>query len=461
MELIMNDQVGQYNVPYWPIHYNEVGQLRGQVGEEQLSHEMRVQTITDLFIFAHGWNNNVETAQLLYDRYFALLTNIFSSHQTTNAAPLRIGTMGIFWPAQDLVYCRPLKRIFDPAADIETLKPSWDFLPILQSMATEQPQQEALDGLAQLLTTHQLTNSILPLDRIQALLLQVVAASNTSNSPEEDIDVLSLQGEPSAVFEGLAVEAMAASPEAAALRNEAAAFSLPNSTALLGIGAALDRLYFWLNKKRSGVVGEKGLGVLITHFAELVPNLRVHLLGHSLGARLVCFSLRARHSRIQGHKPVKSVLLLQGAFAHAAFAETLPFDTSRSGALYGIAEHVDGPLIATHSKYDVVLKNAYSLSQWIRRQDEAAISDTLRQTVLQDNTRFDAIGYVGFHGDNVKTRIIAPTRNQYKLVPPYSFEVGHFLNINADALITNHSDIVHPELAWLALAAAGCVPSNN
>src|SRR5262249_11009016 len=46
-------------------------------------------------------------------------------------------------------------------------------------------------------------------------------------------------------------------------------------------------------KKRAGVVGSKGLGPLLAalHGPSQSPNTRVHLMGHSFGARLVSYAL--------------------------------------------------------------------------------------------------------------------------------------------------------------------------
>src|SRR5918998_6173452 len=50
--------------------------------------------------------------------------------------------------------------------------------------------------------------------------------------------------------------------------------------------------------------------------------------------------------------PVKAVTLLQGAFSHFAFAQPLPLDANRNGALAGMLDRIDGPLTACFSSHD-------------------------------------------------------------------------------------------------------------
>ena len=85
-------------------------------------------------------------------------------------------------------------------------------------------------------------------------------------------------------------------------------------------------------KKRAGVVGQVGLGPLVAQIRQLLPGLRIHLLGHSFGARLVSYSLAGLPAGLTGAaSPVKSLTLIQGAFSHYTFARSLPFDPNGGG----------------------------------------------------------------------------------------------------------------------------------
>ena len=74
---------------------------------------------------------------------------------------------------------------------------------------------------------------------------------------------------------------------------------------------------YWQMKQRAGVVGRDGLGPLIDQLNARSPGTRIHLIGHSFGARLVSYALSGMHAASTGTpSPVKSLLLLQGAFSH-------------------------------------------------------------------------------------------------------------------------------------------------
>jgi pimeloyl-ACP methyl ester carboxylesterase len=82
-------------------------------------------------------------------------------------------------------------------------------------------------------------------------------------------------------------------------------------------------------KNRAGVVGQRGLGPVITGLAEQFDSLRVHLVGHSFGARLVSYALAGLGDRQPS--PVKSLTLLQGAYSRFAFTDALPFRSGSGG----------------------------------------------------------------------------------------------------------------------------------
>ena len=107
-----------------------------------------------------------------------------------------------------------------------------------------------------------------------------------------------------------------------------------------GAKEALRQATYWQMKNRAGTVGRNGLGPLL---GRLPAGVRVHLVGHSFGARLVSFALAGLPAGAPS--PVRAVTLLQGAFSHFAFASPLPFDAGRSGALAGMLARIDGPLV--------------------------------------------------------------------------------------------------------------------
>ena len=120
-----------------------------------------------------------------------------------------------------------------------------------------------------------------------------------------------------------------------------------------GAKEALRQATYWQMKKRAGHVGERGLGPLLWRIGTAATGTRIHLIGHSFGGRLVSFSLRGLPGEaVEAASPVKSVLLLQAAFSHFAFAPSLPHDRKRHGALADVHDRVDGPVVSSHTTHD-------------------------------------------------------------------------------------------------------------
>jgi hypothetical protein len=215
-----------------------------------------------------------------------------------------------------------------------------------------------------------------------------------------------------------------------------------------GAKEALRQATYWEMKNRAGTVGRKGLGPLIGQLHGAAPQLRVHLIGHSFGARLVSYALTGVPDGLTP-SPVKSVTLLQGAFSHFAFARPLPFDASRNGALAGMNARIDGPLTVCFSVHDGAVGNLYPLASIASGDDSAAGHDRLY--------RWGGMGADGAQGVDAALDAIQPAGPD----AAYRFSPDKILNIDASEIVRRggppsgaHSDIVHPELSWIVLSAA-------
>jgi hypothetical protein len=216
-----------------------------------------------------------------------------------------------------------------------------------------------------------------------------------------------------------------------------------------GAKEALRAASYWQMKERAGVVGKAGLGPLVMDIYKAAPDARIHLLGHSFGARLVSFSLAGLPASAVGTaSPVKSLVLLQGAFSHFAFADALPHDRKRSGALKGMENRVDGPILVTHSRKDTAVGSAYPKASFLSRDDAAGTSAKV--------PRWGAMGSSG-------AQAVAATELRFGNVGDnYRFSRGRFFNLDGNTVIVNggppsgaHSDIVHDKIAWAVICGAG------
>ncbi|MFZ0875023.1 MAG: hypothetical protein WAN20_10940, partial [Pseudonocardiaceae bacterium] len=321
----MAAQIG--GLPYWEIHFDEKGAL---VDDGQLPAQLPDHNLSDLFIFCHGWNNSVASARDLYQAMFTLLSEQIGAAPAGRPA----GAVGVFWPA--VVFPED-----DPTAPPAAV-PTGQQLAAALAPVFQPPQQQALAKIGELLDTKPANSG--KLREAHALIRSLVT------SP--DLDATEDTGE----------QAVLTQPTAAVFGHFASMSKSPDDAQDLGDffhtlwGGARDVLRtasYYEMKNRAGVVGRTGLGPLVSQLVHAGGEPRVHLLGHSFGARLVAFALSGLPDDRRGaNSPVKSLTLIQGAFSHFSFARPMPIDAARNGALAADRNGVDGPLLATFSAAD-------------------------------------------------------------------------------------------------------------
>jgi hypothetical protein len=435
--------------PFWQAEFDEGGRPVGGPKPEELAQDIAAAQLTDLFVFSHGWNNDRPYAEKLYLAFFGKLRAVLENSKVKTVGNTKLGAMGVFWPSilwpdevrEDLdetadaggavafgvaetaeeVPLADLKKIFDPAQH-GTLEE------LTAMLAERKPDQEALRAFKDKLDT-------------------LVAAARPVQ-PEDDLERSGLATQKAdyrAVFDALADGEPAAESEGGA-----AGFGDELARLWRGAKGALRVATFWQMKERAGIVGQAGLGPLLSRIAALAPDTRLHLVGHSFGARLVSYALAGLAAIPEGKRsPVKSLVLLQGAFSHFTFADELPHDHARKGDLHGMASRVDGPLLTTFSEWDTAVGRAYPLGALVVGQDAAAAQIASRWGAMGSDGA-QAVGAVPASLGEVGTR--------------YSFRLGQWINLDGNHIIKTggppsgaHSDIIHPEIAWAALAAAKIV----
>jgi hypothetical protein len=394
-------------------------------GADQIAEAVR-DGIRQLFIFAHGWNNTPAVARDLFDRYFATVQPLL-----TDQADQCTAAVGVIWPSI---------RWADEPTPIAAQDPAL-------SVAFSTPQQrQSLTQLHELLVSR--PSNVDALDTFRAGLIELSRSVGGTLGAEDAVDEPIFTEDAEQVFDSFADLAADAadSGDGADVGDPsggAAAFN-PWDRIWKGAREALRATTYYTMKKRAGVIGERGLGPLVDRLAA-EGDLRVHLIGHSFGGRLVAFALAGLAD--QQPSPVKSLVLLQAAFSHYAFADSLPFAPG-GGALAGLQRRVDGPLVVTHTLSDLALAELYPKASLLRGQDTSAIADLLG--------RWAAMGHDGAQ------QVAADEVPAGRVGVVYPFAQGRFLNVDANQLIRNgrrpsgsHSDIVHPELGWLSASAAG------
>jgi hypothetical protein len=114
------------------------------------------------------------------------------------------------------------------------------------------------------------------------------------------------------------------------------------------------------------------LGGAIDELDSIVrrPDLRIHLIGHSFGARVVT-------AAVDGPAAIRpsSLSLLQGAFSHNGFSER--FDGEKDGFFRKVVgqSKVAGPILATHTVNDKAVGIAYAIASRLSFDNASALGD--------------------------------------------------------------------------------------
>ncbi len=440
----MTEQLAGF--PHWEVRFDDRGVVVDPAAADAMLAELPAAGVTDLIVLSHGWNNDKPIARGLYRRFFEQVRAVLDGVDPQRRREAVIGTVGVLWPSMRW----PDEDLGDDAGGAASLAtPAGDagLVGALKGVYDDGEQQAALDELARLLDER--PSDPAALARFQQLLGVVSQGPDVTDAAEDTGERSLVESPPEEVFGRFADEVDAVAPP----DDEGGAAGLGDAFGRLWRGAkeALRQATYWRMKKRAGVVGKDGLGPLLARFAEGVPGLRVHLVGHSFGARLVSFSLAGLpESALRPASPVKSVLLLQGAFSHFAFARELPHDRSRSGAVAGMTARVDGPLAVSHSRFDSAVGTFYPLASVVSGEDAAGFAERMY--------RWGAIGSDGAQASDATTADLGPVG------APYDLAAGRIVNLDANRVITAggppsgaHSDIFHPEVAWASLAVAGLV----
>ncbi|MFE0173963.1 serine-threonine protein kinase [Streptomyces sp. NPDC059002] len=414
--------------PYWELTFDADGDVDTAQREELLSGAER-ERVTDLLVFAHGWNNEQRDARRLYARFFAPC-------QALSGARVRLGYVGVLWPA--IRFADEPIPDFDPsaAAVAPAAAPGGPALDAVtrQALSRAFPGHEAeLDRITELLAERsQVPSRCYEFGRLVRDLVSLRESHPARHFGEDTGD-----GEPAMLTDD-AVQVCEILAAALDDEERPELFGRLRKRLWNGAHELLRQGTYYAMKRRAGAVGQLGLGPAIGLLARDVPTVRVHLIGHSFGARLVSYALRGMPADVRS---VKSVTLLQGAFSHYAFAERLPHDTSRGGALHGVQRRIDGPLISCYSRHDAALGKLYPLASKLAGDSTSFLN-------LWE--RWGAIGYDGIRAVDGTERI-----KLGQAVPGKGC-----VSVDAASVVRRggppsgaHSDICHEELARVVFAA--------
>jgi hypothetical protein len=344
--------VGGESVPLYMIPFDSNGVCTGPRSLDELIDVAR--TATDVFVVAHGWNNTFQGALDRYVRFAAQYTEARQSRWNPPNRPYRGVIVGLYWPSTALL------SESEQAPDIAG--PTTHRVDDLTALAAHlDPTDAAL--FYDLATRERLDVS--EAKRLADLLAPVLAGGDGTDELDRDVAAAT----PADLVE---VWQRLATPERGAdggFIDESGPVPRPATAGLLDVlnpknivrGATV-----LLMKDRAGRVGGTGVATMLRRLVDASPDARVHLVGHSYGAKVV---MSAVCNGPAPARPVESVLLLQPAMSCLCFATDADGKGHPGG--YRVAlERVRQPILTTFSRHDMPLTKLFHLA--VRRASDLA-----------------------------------------------------------------------------------------
>jgi hypothetical protein len=450
--------------PAFDILYDTSGSLVDPAAEREAVEYFATpdgQSITDVALISHGWNNDIGEARLLYANFFAALRSVLTADWQIPQGSRRLAVIGIFWPSKKFA---DADLIPGGAAALTTMdtKLNLQLDTLAELFAADPSSKEKIDHAREQIPKLEVSqsaqddfvfalNSVIPKPRGDGDQGLDEARMELDSSSSPGHAILSRLAAP--VFPVLPLPS---SGGGAASFQGTGGVGIGQAAGLLGdlgsgIKAGASRLlnYFtyYTMKDRSGIVGRTGAMNTIQKIAALNAGMKVprkiHVIGHSFGARLVTAAANALPAGLQ----FNSMLLLEAAYSHDGMAENWD-GQGNNGAFRAVLSvpKVAGPVLITHSVHDTAVGIAYPLASRILNQTAAAIGDA--------NDRFGGMGRNGAqHTPEAFDDVLRDVKGGY---PPFPTPSQFVRNLNGDGpdpapTIHSHGDIAKPEIAkaWI------------
>lgn len=396
--------------------------------------------MTDLFVMSHGWNNDMADARDLYKNFFMGVRHLLNDG-IPQGLQRKFAVLAILWPSKKFTDEQLIPGGAATAASPITTAMLQKKIDGLKGAFDNPDADTILEQAKQLLP--RLANS--PSAQAQfADLVRALPGTTSGNTEDASDRFFKLTGvevmnrlakpvmpSPTKPASGGAAHLGVATGGAAGLGS----FFSGISSAALNL---LNYTTYYQMKERAGLVGRTAVNSLLRDIITRSPDIKLHLVGHSFGARLVTSAALGA----DGQPPLKfaSMTLLQAAFSHNGFGQK--FDGKSDGFFRRVVSEgrIAGPVLITYTVNDKAVGIAYPLASLIAGQNAAALGDA--------NDPFGGLGRNGAQHTPEANAVTLPAVGDAN-----KFVAGKLYNLNADKVISSHSDICKPEAAYALLSA--------
>jgi len=441
----------QIPFPYFEIEANADGSPKDPAQITALLSGVKQNAITDLFVASHGWNNDPSEAHALYQELF---TNV-AAQAKTSAPDRRFGVAGIIWPSKrfDVADDAPNAASLGDgharvARQIDTLA---DFLSAGHAGAGDKKELAHAKSLLPKLESSAAARKEFA---------QIILARLPKSVAEEGDHHIDASAGSQMIANDQLLQKLGTPPVKVATSGGGAA-SMPSGHAkstsnfqgaaglgdflkgvVAGASNLLNYVTYYQMKDRAGKVGRGVVNTVLRRLQDEAPTVRVHLVGHSFGCRVVTAAVTGTATTPKNF--VSSMTLLQGAFSHYSFSPS--YDNSNKPGFYRnlvTDARVRGAVLITHTRADKAVGLAYAIASRLAGQMASAIGDS--------NDPFGGLGSNGAQ-KTVEARDGTMPKAGGKFDKPLAN--GTMTNLLADGLIHDHSDVRNPDAAYTVLSAA-------
>lgn len=448
---------------HFEVEYTKEGKIFNDAQADAVLAELS--KFTDVILISHGWNNDMQEARLLYDNFFKSAGQLLDINAVAGLADRKFGVVRVFWPSKRFA---EEELIPGGGAASATQENEESLILFLEKMkfnpsrlsdkakgrkaAPDRKRAKALSE-AQALVPKLETDKHARAEFV--LKLRSILDSSSAHADDGSDEFFAMA--PEDLFDAFSQGVVAPAPNGKAGGAKAVDGAVANGVGgaaggaagladlVSGVKAAARRIanYATYNemKQRAGLVGATGVASLIGRIRDQQKNVKLHLVGHSFGGRLVT----AASNALPRGTPQVSVSLLQAAYSHNGLATK--YDGEHNGEFFALVaeKRASGPIIITHTKNDRAVGIAYPLASRISRDQASALGD--------ENDPYGGMGRNGAQKMGPETSegtLIRPGR-------PYAFVSGNVYNLNADDIIANHSDVTNEPVAYAVLNAVKAI----
>jgi hypothetical protein len=430
------------------VHYDASG-VATAADEASFLADLAQRTPADLFVISHGWNNDEFAADTLYTNFFTAIGNV--APRVPEFSLDKAFALAVIWPSKkfdEMAFASAAGPNAAAAAGIGASPIDTALVDQLTAL-----KQIANDPSAELLIDHAIAQVPL-LSVSQSAQDDFVAAitaafPNSALEPDPGLDagLSAASTTPGHIVLGQIVANLQAGPAAAAAaKSTGGGASIGGAAGFNPLAAIKNAALVLANlttygtmKERAGVVGRTGVAQTVVKVIGALPNVRIHLVGHSFGGRLVtavanALSGGARHQ-------AATMMLLQAAYSHYGMAHD--YQPNADGIFRSVltGEKVAKEIQITHSVHDIAVGLAYPLASALARQIGSAVWVNPFGGMGGDGAQATPEAF----GDT-----LGPVGTVYSPIAPPKI----VRNLNGDGIIMSHGDVTHDEIAYATLIAA-------